>query len=619
MTRRERDLFEDLSAKLARDHASAGREGGLPVWFGAEERPLFGWLHHPGGGVARGSVVICPPVGKELAYAQGNLRLLALELAAEGFLVVRFDYDGTGDSAGGDDDPGRVEAWLASIEHAVELARRAAPGPVAGVGLRLGGTLVANVASETGLFDALVLWDPCLSGASFLREQRALLSVSLHEGPAEESPRLEIPGHVLTAETAEALGRLRQPAGGRSLAAHVLLLTDPARPGGKRLFERMAAPEVEWQEYCEPSVVFDTSELTYEPPRAVLRQIVEWLALTCEGASRPVAPVEELPLERSATVPGPRYQRVPVREQAIELGPAALFGIESTPADRHSAGPTILLACSGAESHIGPARLWVDVARELAADGSRVIRFDLSGLGESPPRPGRAERVLYAREALDDVLDAAHAASPDEPGDVVLAGLCSSAYAALTVAPRLRPQGVVAINPILTFPAFREPSPAGSPGWRRTLRRIVADPLARVRAAAAASQEEPWRRALARRLPRAAWWLIFRLTLSHSPDHTLLPVLEARVPVLLICGEPEAQPLQLRVPGTLGRLAALGSRLEVIGGLDHALLVRAPREAARAILVRHLREAFPHGSAARAAGALPDRLPADEAPAAPDR
>src|ERR1700728_2476490 len=96
-----------------------------PLWFGPPARPLFGWVHLPQDNQARGAVVLCPPLARELTSTQVTFRLLAERLADAGLLAVRFDYEGTGDSAGGDRDPGRAESWLASIAHAVELARSA--------------------------------------------------------------------------------------------------------------------------------------------------------------------------------------------------------------------------------------------------------------------------------------------------------------------------------------------------------------------------------------------------------------------------------------------------------------------------------------------------------------
>ena len=41
-----------------------------PLWFGPEDRPLFGWLHTPASGEARGGVVLCPTLGIEAVNAR---------------------------------------------------------------------------------------------------------------------------------------------------------------------------------------------------------------------------------------------------------------------------------------------------------------------------------------------------------------------------------------------------------------------------------------------------------------------------------------------------------------------------------------------------------------------
>ena len=46
--------------------------------------------------------------------------------------------------------------------------------------------------------------------------------------------------------------------------------------------------------------------------------------------------------------------------------------------------------------------------------------------------------------AIDDVLDVARAVSPEDPGNVVLFGLCSSGYQVLEAALDLLPRGVCA-------------------------------------------------------------------------------------------------------------------------------------------------------------------------------
>src|ERR1700692_718420 len=64
-----------------------------PIVFGGR----FGWLH-PGNG-DRG-VVLCNSFGHEYVWTHKGMRRLADELSARGIWVLRFDYRGTGDSAG---------------------------------------------------------------------------------------------------------------------------------------------------------------------------------------------------------------------------------------------------------------------------------------------------------------------------------------------------------------------------------------------------------------------------------------------------------------------------------------------------------------------------------------
>ena len=50
-------------------------------------------------------MVVCPPLGPEYFNSYRSLRHLADRLAENGVSALRFDYDGTGNSAGQDEDP----------------------------------------------------------------------------------------------------------------------------------------------------------------------------------------------------------------------------------------------------------------------------------------------------------------------------------------------------------------------------------------------------------------------------------------------------------------------------------------------------------------------------------
>ncbi|MGH8194716.1 MAG: hypothetical protein ACREQ8_09985 [Woeseiaceae bacterium] len=139
-----------------------------PFYFG--ERRLLG-LYHPPEGPARGNgVLICPPVLGEYMRTHGCLRHLAIELAARGNHVLRFDYSCTGDSSGIIQEASTI-AWREDILHAnKELQEISGVTSVTIIGVRLGATLALSAANDGLAARHLVLWDPIEDGSDYLKE-----------------------------------------------------------------------------------------------------------------------------------------------------------------------------------------------------------------------------------------------------------------------------------------------------------------------------------------------------------------------------------------------------------------------------------------------------------------
>src|SRR5262245_50515515 len=106
------------------------------------DRSLFAWHHPPAPRLRRDAgILLCPALGYEYMSAHRTYRILAERLAAIGFDVLRFDYDGTGNSSGGPADRDRLVAWLRSIDRAMaELRSLSASNDITLIGLR-GGAL----------------------------------------------------------------------------------------------------------------------------------------------------------------------------------------------------------------------------------------------------------------------------------------------------------------------------------------------------------------------------------------------------------------------------------------------------------------------------------------------
>ena len=231
-----------------------------PIWFGPEERPLFGWLHEPedeqragwrrllSGTRHRGD--LC------LSRIQG---LLADSLERSGYLVLRFDCsDGTGrlpPATEEDEESGRGLA-SASIHSAIAFVRSSGCETVGLVGLRLGATLAAAAADADSDIETLVLWDPCVKGSGgFLREQQALknlhLGGTLPPKPGEGDPEsVEVLGSVYSRELADKLGTLDIATSSGKLATSVLVLLHPIRSPDTQAAHRPSryGERVEWRE-----------------------------------------------------------------------------------------------------------------------------------------------------------------------------------------------------------------------------------------------------------------------------------------------------------------------------------------------------------------------------------
>jgi hypothetical protein len=124
-----------------------------------------------------------------------------------------------------------------------------------------------------------------------------------------------------------------------------------------------------------------------------------------------------------------------MRERALLFGDhKSLVGIVTEPAagERRADRPAVLLLNAGVLHRAGPNRLYVRLARRLAAAGHLVLRFDASGIGDSRARtdgmPFARSTVREARQAMD-LLASSHGARR-----FVLAGLGSGADNAVRIA-----------------------------------------------------------------------------------------------------------------------------------------------------------------------------------------
>ena len=367
-----------------------------PLFFGPG---LFGWYHAPAGQQRDLAAVICQPLGHEYINGHRSMRHLADRLARAGIPALRFDYHGTGDSAGADEDPGRVAAWRNSVGDAIQTVRELSGCPrLALIGFRFGATLAAQFPA-----DVHVLWAPVLRGKTYARGLKALQLTSGSAGGFEYSEETQRDIAALNAEAANA----------------VVVWPDPHTTPGYA--EMLAAPH-------NTKVPFETID-----------EIVSRLSL--EG--RALSPARNGLRARSS------------REHVLDglretLLTAPFFGIVTEPVSGARATPTVLLPNAGSVHHVGSSRLYILLARVLAKQGFRVIRFDLPGLGDTVVDDASRENHPYEPPATPALAELMRSLGHD---CYVVAGLCSGAHAAFHAALELPDAPLVEsilINP-LTF------------------------------------------------------------------------------------------------------------------------------------------------------------------------
>ena len=136
-------------------------------------------------------------------------------------------------------------------------------------------------------------------------------------------------------------------------------------------------------------------------------------------------------------------------ERIVSFGAGGgLVGIlcEPAPGKGLAGSPAVLLWNVGMHHRVGPFRIYVDLARQLAAIGFVSLRFDASGLGDSEVRKDALGEPERAADALRQAMAVVELKTGI--GRFVLVGFCSSVDAAHAVTlsePRIA--GAVFIEP----------------------------------------------------------------------------------------------------------------------------------------------------------------------------
>ena len=556
----------------------------------------FGWLHPA---ACNRGVVLCNPFGYDALCTHRGWRKLAERIAAAGMPVLRFDYPGAGDSAEAEDDPHRLDAWLASIAAATRRLREwTGVESVSLVGLRLGASLAALAAERMGDIDALVLLAPAITGRNYLRELRAHRQSWLStpagmnaEPIAEDDPYVEAFGFGIHGEDIAQLAALDLRCDTRVPAPRVLLLDSSDRNRASALAERYRANgvTVERQTFDECDR-FMVEALYSEEPVEAFSRVTQWLAEGLEER-RSVTAGDDV---SDPDVPALTLAALGAVERPVVFD--SYFGIYCEPVAARQDAPAMLFFNTGASHHIGDGRIFVLFARRLAALGIASLRMDLGGLGDAEPVAGRITLdTIYSDASWGDAAAGADWLVAQGHARVVTFGVCGGAFVGLHACAR-HPHIVGAFG--VNLQKFVWDGAARDPGVHRfaSSRVYWRSALSREKwLRALRKQSHPLRVAnvLGRRAARCYWlaatsWIEHRTgwMLTTNEVRALMRAVHVKgVCLRLAYGEFDVGLDEARVQfgarlGALRRYPRV--RAVTLPRLDHALFTRLAREAAMA-------------------------------------
>jgi pimeloyl-ACP methyl ester carboxylesterase len=595
-----------------------------PMYFGAGEVRMFGWLHRPPPEHKSDlGLVICNPFGYESLCSHRSVREFAESSAAAGFPTLRFDYLGTGDSADIHPRADQIEIWVANVIAAItELRASSGVTRVCLLGIRLGG-LLAALAARRAPVDALVLIAPVTNGKRYLKELRTTRMAAMLGGADRGTPEdptvevssldpgaIEVSGFALSSATLATLMNVDFGDPQSVPLPRTLIIDGNSLPISRTWAEQLTAADPQARYLVLPGLIemIMTAPQFARAPHEMIAATCDWLR-QCAAEFPAVASKENDPRSPGSTMsatlslpgnpelPSRRLSETPFFLDRDEL----LFSIATEPHEGEPRKRGVILLNAAVDHHIGANRMYVTLARRWASNGYFVLRMDFAGIGDSGTREGRPDDEVFPPAAVDDIAIAIDTLN-NKYGirDVTLVGLCSGGYHALRAAVAgLRVNRVMLLNPqnfywkqgsriedlqeveIVRNPGLYRERVFSIAAWRRlitgdvNLARILQIYLHRPLVSLESFARELARR-IRIRLPRDLGW-----DLQEVAAHGV------RVVFVFSRGEAGIELLKMQAGSVLYRLGDR-CRLRVVDHSDHTFTQAGPRSMMERVLSEEL-------------------------------
>ena len=406
--------------------AAVAADRGIARYFGDPSQRQFGWFHgaaSPG----RPAIVLCPPYGLETLSAHRSLRELAQRLAEAGFPTLRFDYLGTGDSAGDElDHVDAVPVLSASIGHAIDAARAYFGVPqVVLVGVRLSTLLAAATVAARDDTCGFVAIAPPPSGRAFVREAR-MFGGGVQRGEGEYAGLVLPEGFRISDATCASISALKWPTALPANMRGALVVDRDDIPAALPCADALRGAGIE----CAYDVLPGVPQMLATPydalvPTQIVERVIGWLQAQ-QPLEVPFASPRADSVAESMSLAGSAGQAY--TERALVIGNAPrLCGIVSEPAAPTAPRQALLIL-----DRVGTGRMWVQLARRRAQRGDVTVRMNVAGVGDSDLRPGRDALQVYDEDTVDDIAATVEYMRRELRVErLFVVGLCAGAYHAL--------------------------------------------------------------------------------------------------------------------------------------------------------------------------------------------
>lgn len=396
------------------------------------------------------AILLASPWGLEEMCGRKFFRILAEELADNGFASLRFDYAGTGDSLAGDTDIPGFDAWTDNLVAAADqLKQLSGCNRIVILAQSIGALVAMQASMRIAGSEAIAFLAPVVSGRAWLREMQVMarmiddkLGIAAQD---LEDAAFTLAGLSMSARLAADIKTIDlMKAETFSLRQALVLTRDESSPDAAFADHlRRAGLQVD-QAPFDGYAKLTTNPTMAEVPHTVVEKLLCWLKTLYPTTSAAADVVPSLSASHGLSA---------FDEQPLRFGQDnRLYGIACRPASNEPVRPVaVLFLSAGYDRMSGWGRGTVWLARDLARQGITSFRFDCANVADSPPFHGRDGQVLYDPSQLDDVraaLDFLERQLPDTA--IVITGRCSGGYLALQSAWRdARIAGVVAVNPVV--------------------------------------------------------------------------------------------------------------------------------------------------------------------------